>query len=75
MSVKTHLNSNNTLASTRQVTSKEVNLILKSFNTKKTSGTDKIPTKLAKVALCFLSTQLTTAINNSLASSKLPDII
>ena len=74
MSVKSHLSSNNTLASARQVTSNEVNLILKSLNTKKASGTDKIPTKLVKLASDFLSTPLATAINNSLASSKFPDI-
>ena len=74
MSVKSHLSSNNTLASARQVTSNEVNLVLKSLNTKKASATDKIPTKLVKLASDFLSTTLATAINNSLASSKFPDI-
>ena len=74
MSVKSHLSSNNTLASARQVTSNEANLILKSLNTKKTSGTDKMPTKLLKLASNFPSTPLATAINNSLASSKFPDI-
>ena len=74
MSVKSHLNSNNSLASARQVTSNEVNLILKSLNTKKASGTGKIPTKLVKLASDFLSTPLATTINNSLASSKFPDI-
>ena len=47
MLVESHLSFNNNLPSARQVTSSEVNLILKSFNTKKASGTDKIPTKLA----------------------------
>ena len=74
MSVKSHLSSNNTLASARQVTSNEVNLILKSLNTKKASSKDKIPTKLVKLVLDFLSTPLVTAINNSLTSSKFPDI-
>ena len=60
MSVKSHLSSNNTLSSARQVTTNEVNLILKSVNTKKVSGTDKISTKLVK---------LTSNFNNSLASS------
>ena len=73
MSVKSHLHSNNSLASAGQVTSNEVNLILKCLNTKKASGTDKIPTKLVKLASDFLSTPLATAINNSLASSKFPD--
>ena len=75
ISVKSHLSSNNILASARQVTSNEVNLILKSLNTKKASGTDKILTKLVKLASNVLSTPLATAINNSLASSKFPDIV
>ena len=65
MSVKSHLSSNNTLASARRVTSDEVNLILKSLNTKKASGTDKIPTKLVKLASNFLSKPLATAIKFS----------
>ena len=65
MSVKNHLSSNNTLASARQVTSNEINLILKYLNTKKASGTDKMPTKLVKLASNVLSTSLATAINNS----------
>ena len=72
--VKSQLSSKNTLASARQVTSNEVNLILKSLNTKKESGTDKILTKLVKLASNFLSEPLATAINSSLAPSKFPDI-
>ena len=67
MSVKSHFSSNNTLASARQVTSNEVNLILKYLSTNKASGTGKIPTKLVKLASGFLSTPLATAINNSQA--------
>ena len=52
----------------------ELNLILKSLNSKKVSGTDKIPTKLVKLASNFLSKPLATAINQSLVSSKFPDI-
>ena len=74
MSVKSHLKSNNTLTSARRVTSNEVNLILKSLNTKKVSGTDKIATKFVKLASNFLLKPLATAINNSLASSKFADI-
>ena len=74
MSVKSQLSSNNTLASARQVTFNEVNLILKSLNTKKASATDKISAKLVKLASNFLSEPLATAINNSHASSKFPDI-
>ena len=46
MSVKSHLSSSNTLASARQVTSNEVNLILKSFCTNKAPGTVKYKQKL-----------------------------
>ena len=74
MSVKIHLSSNNTLASARQVTFNEVNLILKSLNTKKVSGTDKIPEKPVKLTSVFLSKPLATAIKNSHASSKFPYI-
>ena len=74
MPVKSHLSSNNTLASVRRVTSDEVNLILKSLNAKKASGTDKIPIKLVKLASNYLSKPLATAINNSLTSSKFPDL-
>ena len=63
MSVKSQLSSrsNNTLASTKQVTSSEVNLILKSLNSKKASGTDKIPTTLVNLASNFFI----KAISNS----------
>ena len=74
MSVKSHLSSNNTLPSARQVSSNEVNLILKFLNTKKISGTDKIPAKVAKLASNFLSPPLAIANTNSLASSKFRDM-
>ena len=70
MSAKSHLSSNNA----RQFTSNKVNLILKSLNTKKASGRDEIPTRLVKLASNFLLKPLATVTNNSLASSKLPDI-
>ena len=70
MSVKSHLSSNSTLASARQVTSNEVNLILKSLNTKKASGTDKILAKLVN----FQPKPLATAFKDSLGSFKFPDI-
>ena len=38
------------------------------------SGTDKIPTKLVKLASNFVSKPLATAICQSLVSSKFPDI-
>ena len=66
MSVKSHLSSNNTFASARQITSNEVNLILKYLNIKKASGMDKIPIKLVKLASDFLSRPLATDITVSL---------
>ena len=73
MYVKSHLSSNNTFPSARQVICNEVNLILKSLRAKKASDTDKIPTKLVKLA-SNLQRHLPIAINNSLASSNFPDI-
>ena len=70
-SVKSHLSSNNILASAKQVSS---NLTLKSLNTNKATVTDKIPTKRGKLPSNFLSTLLVTAINSSIASSNLGDI-
>ena len=74
MSVKSHLSSNNTFALARQITSNEVNLILKYLSIKKASGMDKIPIKLVKLASDFLSRPLATAINNSLASSDIAKV-
>ena len=73
MFVKSPLSPNDTLPSARQITSNEVNK-LKFLNTKKVSGTDKIPAKLVKLASNFLSPPLAMAINDSLASSKFLDI-
>ena len=67
MPVKSPSSLNNNLPLARLVTSKEVNLTLKSFNTKKAPG---IPTKLVKLVLSLLSIPLAIA---SLASSKFPD--
>ena len=75
MSVKSHFSSNNTLASARKVTCNELNLTPKSFNSKKASGTDRIPKKLVKLASNVPSKLLATVINNSLASSKFPVIV
>ena len=74
MFVKSKLSSNNILVSARQVISNEVNLIVKSLNTKKASGTDKMPTKLAKLVSNFISKPLATTLSNSLTLSKFPDI-
>ena len=74
MTVKSHFSSNNTLVSASQVTSNEVNLILKSLSTKKKAITDKMPTQVVKLASNFLSMPLATVINNSLALCKFPDM-
>ena len=59
-----------TLASARQVTSNEVDFILKSFNTEKASGTYRIPTKFVKLLYIYIfSTLLAIAINNRLTIS------
>ena len=54
MSLKYQLSSNNTLVSASEVTSNEVYFILKSLITKKAYDTDKISTKLVKLASNFL---------------------
>ena len=64
--MQSHLSSNNTSPIARQVAANELNLILKSLNTKKTSAVDKIPIKLVKLASNFLSTPLGIAINKAL---------
>ena len=74
MTVKSHFSPNNTLASASQVTSNEVNLILKSLNTKKKTITDKMPTQVVNLASNFLSMPLATVISNSFALCKFPDM-
>ena len=61
MSEKSHLSFNNTLLLARQV--------IFQWSKRNSKSADKIPTKLVKLASCFLSTPLAIAINNSLASS------
>ena len=61
--MKNHLSFNNTLPSARQVTFNKVNLTLKSVNTEKVSGADKIQ-RFVKLAPSFLTTPLAIAINN-----------
>ena len=74
MPVKFRSSSNDTVSSTRQVPPNEVNLILKSLNTKNVFGADKIPVKIVNLVSKFLSTLFENAIKNSLASSKCLEI-
>ena len=55
------------------VTSDEVEKMLKSLNSKKAAGTDRLPIKLVKLAPEVLSRPLSIAMNNSITSSTLPD--
>ena len=66
MSEKSHLSFNNTLLLARQV--------IFQWSKRNSKSADKIPTKVVKLASCFLSTPLAIAINNSLASSKFLDM-
>ena len=52
-----------------KVTPDEIKATLKSLNSKKASGTDKIPTKLVKLASDILAEQMPIAINNSISIS------
>ena len=55
------------------VTSGEVEKMLKSLNSKKTAGTDRLAIKLVKLASEVLSKPLSIAMNNSITSSTFPD--
>ena len=54
-------------------TPKEITTILKSLNSKKAPGIDKIPTKLVKLASDILAEPLSIAINNSIRTSTIPN--
>ena len=56
-----------------KITPKEINTILKSLNSKKAPGIDKIPTKLAKLASDILAEPLSIAINNGVRTSTFPN--
>ena len=56
-----------------EITTEEINTILKSLNSKKAPGIDKIPTKLVKLASDFLAKSLSIAINNSIRTSTFPN--
>ena len=72
--VKTHKNRNLQSSSISipssswgsKITPKEINTILKSLNSKKARGIDKIPTKLVKLKSDILAEPLSIAINNSI---------
>ena len=51
------------------MTPDEIKIILKSLNSKKASGIDKIPTKLVKLASDVLAEPLSIAINNSIRAT------
>ena len=55
------------------VTSDEVEKMLKSLNSKKAAGTDRLPIKLVKLASAVLSKPLSIAMNNRITSSTFPD--
>ena len=56
-----------------KITTEEINTILKSLNSKKAPGIDKIPTKLVKLASDFLAEPLSIAINNSISTPTFPN--
>ena len=56
-----------------KITTKEINTILKSLNSKQAPGIDKIPTKLVKLVSHILAEPLSIAINNSISTSTFPN--
>ena len=56
-----------------KITTEEINTILKSLNSRKAPGIDKIPTKLVNLASDFLAEPLPIAINNSISTSTFPN--
>ena len=56
-----------------KITPKEINTILKSLNSKKAPGTDKIPSKLVKLGSDILADPLSIAINDSIRTSTFPN--
>ena len=55
------------------VTSDEVEKMLKSLNSQKSAGTNRLPIKLVKLASEILLKPLSIAMNNSITSSTFPD--
>ena len=56
-----------------KVTSMEIKTILKSMNSEKAPGIDKLPTKLVKLASDILGETVSIAINNSTSTSTFPN--
>ena len=56
-----------------KITTEEINTILKSLNSEKAPGIDKIPTKFVKLASHILAEPLSIAINNSISTSTFPN--
>ena len=56
-----------------KIISREINTILKSLNSKKAPGIDKIPAKLVKLAPDILAEPLSIAINNINSTSTFPN--
>ena len=56
-----------------KITPKKINTILKSLNSKRASGIDKITTKPVKLASDTLAEPLPIAINNSISTSNFPN--
>ena len=56
-----------------KITPKEINTILKSLNSKKAPGIDKMSTKLVKLTSEFLAEPLSIAINNSIRTCTFPN--
>ena len=63
----------NAKSSPRHANQSQVAFLLKSFDTKKASGLDKVPPKLVKVASDILSVPLSQAVKNSLINGIFQD--
>ena len=55
------------------VTTSEICKLFKNIDSKKATGTDKIPPKLVKISAELLSQPLADAINNSISKGVFPD--
>ena len=73
--IKQNANAQTDLASFSfpQATKDEINCILKNINPKKSTGPDKIPPKLVKIAADILDSPLSEIINDSLSKKSFPE--
>ena len=73
--IKQNVNAQTNLASFSfpQATKDEINCILKNINPKKSTGPDKIPPKLVKIAADILDSPLSEIINDSLRKNSFPE--